>query len=83
MNTNYSVLNPNFRAKYTILGKENRHVPYLHNQVAEILEGKGITTVYELGEKNRIQMEIPTKSMFESIKSKFEKLGIVFSKNEK
>lgn len=67
----------NFGAKYnfTVLGQNNKHKEYLFNDVNKFIEGKGITTNFEIG-KNRITMGVETRRMAQMVADGLKKLGI-------
>ena len=61
---------------YTILGKNNKHKPYLYNNIRDFIQGKGINTTFEMG-KDRIVMSTQSKKIGTIITKSLKLMGIV------
>lgn len=61
---------------YTVLGKNNKHKPYLYNNISDFVSGKGIKTVFDMG-KDKITMSTQSKKMGTIISKSLKRMGIV------
>lgn len=69
-------MKPHNGYKFTVLGKNNQHKPYLFNEVRDVIQGKGITTNFEIG-NNKIVMNAPTKKMASMLAKSLKRAGII------
>ncbi len=69
-------MTPTTSYKFTVLGENNKHKPYLFNEVREFIKDKGITTTFEIG-KNKINMSAESRKIALNIAKGLKKLGIV------
>ncbi len=68
--------------KYTVRCNENKKVPYLFNQVKDIITGRGIPAVFEMGSDSKIVLSPETKIMAHSLKKDLQQAGIKLSRNK-
>ncbi len=66
----------------TVLGKNNKHKPYLFNNVRELIKGKGVTTNFKIGE-DKIVMQASTKKMATILSKGLKRMGIIREKGVK
>ncbi len=76
--------NVNFGSKYnfTVTSKNNQHKKYLYNDVNKFIQGKGITTNFEIG-NDKINMSVQTKKMAKMVSEGLKKLGINLAPKQK
>lgn len=67
---------------YTILGKQNRKVPYLFNKVTDAIKGKGIPAEFRLGE-DIIKLSPYSKDTAHALKKTLKGYGIRFANIQK
>ena len=61
---------------YTVLGKNNKHKPYLYNEIRDFISGKGINTVFDMG-KDKITMSTQSKKTGTIIAKSLKRMGII------
>lgn len=61
---------------YTVLGKNNKHKPYLYNNINDLIAGKGVKTVFDMG-KDKITISTQSKKMGTIIAKSLKRMGIV------
>lgn len=76
--------NVNFGSRYNfvVTSKNNQHKKYLYNDVNNFIQGKGITTTFEIG-NDKINMSVQTKKMAKMVSSGLKKLGINLAPKQK
>lgn len=76
--------NVNFGSRYNfvVTSKNNQHKKYLYNDVNKFIQGKGITTTFEIG-NDKINMSVQTKKMAKMVSSGLKKLGINLASKQK
>ena len=68
--------------KYTVKGSENKKVPYLYNQVKDLITGKGIPATFLMGTEDKIVLNPASKIAAHSIKKDLKRAGIKISRRE-
>ncbi len=61
---------------YTVSGKSNKHKPYLYNNIHDFIQGKGIKTVFDMG-NDKITLSTQSKKMGTMIAKGLKRMGIV------
>lgn len=61
---------------YTVSGKNNQHKPYLYNNVRDFIQGKGIKTVFDMG-NDKITLSTQSKKTGTIIAKSLKRMGIV------
>lgn len=76
--------NVNFGSKYNfvVTSKNNQHKKYLYNDISNFIEGKGITTSFEIG-NDKINMSVQTKKMARMVSNGLKKMGINLAPKQK
>ena len=68
--------------KYVVKCKENKNVPYVFNQVRDMITGKGIPAQFVMGKEDKVVLSPETKIVAHSLKKDLKRAGIKISKNE-
>ena len=68
--------------KYVVRCSENKKVPYLFNQVKDIITGKGIPASFQMGPEDKVILSPETKIIAHSIKKDLKRAGIKISRRE-
>ena len=68
--------------KYTVRCSENKKVPYLFNQVKDLINGKGIPASFHMGHEDKVVLSPASKDAAHSIKKDLKRAGIKISRRE-
>ena len=76
---------PNFAGTkpIKILGKDNKHVKYLYNDVTEVVKKNKVPAVFETGSTSRIVLNPATEKVAKIVSENLKKLGIVINTSKK
>lgn len=82
MNRINSIIPCSFQGKYnyTVYGKQNKQIPYLYNQVCDMVAENKVPSIFFVGSEDKIVLTPSTKKSENIVVSTLKQLGIKFSK---
>ncbi|MCR5265635.1 MAG: hypothetical protein K6E29_03470 [Cyanobacteria bacterium RUI128] len=68
--------------EYVVKCRDNKKVPYLFNQVKDLISGRGIPASFQMGPEDQVILNPETKLMAHSLKKDLKRAGIKLAKKD-